>query len=302
MKKWTAAAACALILAAGVAYTQQTPKNAGGAGKLNTLTGKVSYGIGLNVGENLKQMQEHGAQFDAALIYQGIQDALAGKEPAIADDELQAALRQFERDLRHKQQEINQKQAQERVNADPELKALADKEKQAGDKFLAENRQKKDVKTTKSGLQYLVLKDGTGKTPTLDDIVTVHYEGKLIDQTTFESSYQSGRPATFAVADVIRGWTEALQLMKQGSKWRLFIPPDLAYGYVPQPGSKIPINAVLVFDVELLQVGIDAPEAAPATGQTGQPKTQSPQPKGSASVPKITPKKQAQQPKATTKR
>lgn len=257
MKRWIVTAACVVALAAGVAYTQQPGAQKGApAGKLATVGGKVSYGVGLNIGENLKQMQENGAEIDVQLVYQGLQDALAGKEPAVSEADLQAAMQQFER-------EFAQKQAEERINANPELKALAEKTKKEGQEYLAKNKTKQGVKTTQSGLQYEVLEEGDGKSPTAQDSVTVNYEGKLLDGTTFDSSYQRGQPAQFPVQRVIPGWAEALQMMKPGGKWRLHIPPDLAYGLTPPPTSQIPPNAVLVFDVELLEVA-----------QAGQPQSQ----------------------------
>ena len=261
MKRWIVTAACVVALAAGVAYTQQPGQKAAPAGKLATVGGKVSYGVGLNIGENLKQMQENGAEIDVQLVYQGLQDALAGKEPAVSEEDLQAAMQQFER-------EFAQKQAEARINANPELKALADKTKKESQEYLAKNKTKQGVKTTQSGLQYEVLEEGEGKSPTAQDVVTVHYEGKLLDMTTFDSSYQRGQPARFPVNGVIPGWTEALKMMKTGGKWRLHIPPDLAYGLTPPQGSQIPPNAVLVFDVELLEVA-----------QAGQPQSQG-QPQG----------------------
>ena len=275
MKKWTMTAACVVALAAGVAYTQQPAQKAAPAGKLATVAGKASYGIGLNIGENLKEIQDGGGELDTNLIIQGLQDALAGKDPAVPMEEIQAALQQFDR-------EMTQKQAEARINANPELKALADKSKKEGQDYLAKNKTKQGVKTTQSGLQYEVLEEGDGKSPTPQDLVTVHYEGKLLDGTTFDSSYQRGQPARFPVQGVIPGWTEALKMMKTGGKWRLHIPPDLAYGLTPPQGSQIPPNAVLVFDVELLEVA-----------QAGQPQ--------SPGQPQVRPQSQAQ-PKQGTKK
>jgi FKBP-type peptidyl-prolyl cis-trans isomerase len=275
MKKWIVTAACAVALAAGVAYTQQPARKAAPAGNLATVGGKASYGIGLNIGTSLKEIQDGGGEIDAELVYQGLKDALAGKDPPVPMEEIQAAMQQFDR-------EMTQKQAEARINANPELKALADKTKKEGEEYLTKNKTKQGVKTTKSGLQYEVVEEGEGKSPTAQDFVTVHYDGKLVDGTTFDSSRQRGQPAQFQVQGVIPGWTEALQMMKPGGKWRLHIPPDLAYGLTPPPGSQIPPNAVLVFDVQLLEV----------TQQPGQPQAQ----------PQVRPQSQAQQPKKAAKK
>src|ERR1700730_17703129 len=149
----------------------------------------------------------------------------------------------FEKDMQQKQTEMGQKNAA------------------TGDKFLADNKAKEGVKTTASGLQYKVLKEGTGATPKSSDTVTVNYRGTLLDGTEFDSSYKRGQPATFPVAGVIKGWTEALQIMKAGSKYQLFIPASLAYGEQGRPG--IPPNSVLIFEVELMDV--KSPQAGGAT-------------------------------------
>src|SRR5262249_17517826 len=133
------------------------------------------------------------------------------------------------------------------------MKPIAEKNKKDGDAFLAANKSKPGVQTTASGLQYKVIKSGTGATPGASDVATVHYKGSLMDGTVFDSSYDANEPATFNVSGVIPGWTEALQLMKVGDKWQLFIPSDLAYGETGRL-PKIPPNALLVFDVELLDV------------------------------------------------
>ena len=145
-------------------------------------------------------------------------------------------------------------------------KALAEKNKKEGDVFLAENGKKDGVKTTASGLQYKVVTEGTGKAPHATDKVTVNYRGTLLDGTEFDSSYKRGEPATFGLNQVIKGWTEGIPLMKEGSKWTFFIPSELAYGDRGTPGGPIGPNAVLIFDVELLSIG----EKAPAVVQPGR--------------------------------
>jgi len=202
-------------------------------------TQKISYLIGRSYGEQLK---DEPFAVDAKLLVQGLQDGLAGAESRFSQEEIDQAMKQV-------QQEVKDKMT----------KLAADNKKQ-GEKFLADNGKKTGVKTTKSGLQYQVIKAGTGPTPKPTDAVSAHYEGKLLDGTEFDSSYKRGEPATFAVQGVIPGWTEALQLMKVGSKWKLFIPAELAYGANPS-GGPIPPNATLVFTVELL--GIEKPLNAP---------------------------------------
>lgn len=144
------------------------------------------------------------------------------------------------------------------------MKEVGEKNKKEGDEFLSKNKTAEGVKSTASGLQYKVITEGKGAKPSASDMVEVHYAGTLIDGTEFDSSYKRNAPATFPVNGVIKGWTEALQLMNEGSKWKLFIPSDLAYGTMDRPG--IPANSVLIFDVELLKVtkqGAKAPAEAP---------------------------------------
>ncbi|PIP36427.1 MAG: hypothetical protein COX20_05870 [Desulfobacterales bacterium CG23_combo_of_CG06-09_8_20_14_all_52_9] len=152
------------------------------------------------------------------------------------------------------QKKLTEKQQAERAEQEKKMKDLGEKNKVAGKKFLDENRGKKGVKTNPSGLQYQVIKEGTGKIPKETDRVTVNYKGSLIDGTEFDSSYKRGKPATFPVNGVIKGWTEALQLMKEGSKWQLAIPPQLAYGESGTPGGPIGPNATLIFEVELISI------------------------------------------------
>lgn len=146
---------------------------------------------------------------------------------------------------------LQQKNAQQR-NPQAQAQGGGEENKKEGEAFLAKNKERKGVKTTASGLQYEVLQKGKGASPTPSDKVTVHYKGNLIDGSTFDSSYDRGQPATFSVGGVIKGWTEALQLMKIGAKWKLFIPPNLAYGERGRPS--IPPNATLIFEVELISI------------------------------------------------
>lgn len=197
---------------------------------------KVSYSIGFGMGNNLKTQ---GVDVDADKLTKGIKDGLSGAKPMMTQAEMDKTMA----DLRTKMMAQQQQKMQ----------ALGAKNKAEGEAFLAKNKTAPGVKTTASGLQYQVIKAGTGKTPKATDKVSVNYRGTLLDGKEFDSSYSRGTPATFPVNGVIPGWTEALQLMKEGAKWKLFIPANLAYGE-QGAGGVIGPNAVLVFDVELLKV------------------------------------------------
>jgi FKBP-type peptidyl-prolyl cis-trans isomerase len=198
---------------------------------------KASYGVGMNVG---KRFRHEFIELDLEAFMRGFKDALFDAQPALTDAELNDALTNLRKD-------VEQKTADQAV-----------KNKKAGDEFLAKNKTEKGVVTTPSGLQYTVLKEGTGPIPKETDEVKVHYRGTLIDGTEFDSSYKRNEPAVFPVNQVIKGWIEALQHMKTGAKWKLFVPPDLAYGEEGRPG--IPPNAVLIFEVELLGIEKDQPK------------------------------------------
>lgn len=194
---------------------------------------KISYIIGYEQGMNLKTMTEQtGEELDLEVFNKAIADAFNGKESALTDEQVQAVGKAYE--------ERKVKEAADK----------ATKNKAEGDKFLAENKTKEGVKTTASGLQYKVITEGTGKSPKATDTVIVHYEGKLINGKVFDSSYERGMPAQFAVNEVIKGWTEGLQLMKEGGKYEFYIPSELAYGEAGNP--MIEPNSVLTFTVELL--------------------------------------------------
>lgn len=197
---------------------------------------KVSYSIGLDIGNNLKRQS---IDVDPDIILQGIKDMLAGNEPLMTENEIIETMTTLQKELMAKQTE--------------KVKQLAEKNKTTGEAFLTENKKKDGVITLPSGLQYKIIKEGTGKTPKLTDTVTVNYRGTFIDGTEFDSSYKRGEPATFPVNGVIPGWTEALQLMKEGANWQLFIPSNLAYGD-KGAGDVIEPNSALIFDVELIAV------------------------------------------------
>ncbi len=227
MKYGLLASLCLALLFTG-AHAQEVPS-------LKNQKEKASYSLGYKIGQDFKQQ---GVEVAPDALLQGMKDALAGGKTALTEDQMREALMGLQKEVMAKQQE--------------QFKKLAEKNLQEGKKFLLENRKKEGVKTTTSGLQYKVLKKGTGKKPGLEDTVTVHYRGRLIDGTEFDSSYKRNEPATFPVKGVIAGWTEALQMMKEGANWQIFIPADLAYGEKGVPG--IGPNSVLVFDVELLSV------------------------------------------------
>ena len=212
-----------------------SPAMAGEKKELKTQKDKVSYAIGLDVGNNLKKNE---LDVDPDILVTAIKDVLSNSKPLMTDQETKETLMALQKDLQAKQLERN--------------KVLGEKNKKEGDAFLAKNKKLEGVKTLPSGLQYKVLSAGKGKTPKATDTVTVNYAGKLIDGVEFDSSYKRGQPATFPVGGVIKGWTEALQLMKEGSKWQLVIPADLAYGEQGRPG--IPPNSVLIFEVELVSI------------------------------------------------
>ena len=198
---------------------------------------KLSYALGLGIGQQLSQM---GAEnISAEDFAQAIKDVLEGKELKVSHREAQTIVQ----DYFAKQEQKLQAQRAEAGKA----------HKEAGEKYLAENAKKDGVITLPSGLQYQVLKEGNGKKPTAKDTVMCHYEGFLIDGTVFDSSVQRGEPATFPLQQVIAGWTEGLQLMQEGAKYRFFIPYRLGYGE-GGAGSSIPPFAALIFDVELIQV------------------------------------------------
>jgi FKBP-type peptidyl-prolyl cis-trans isomerase FklB len=199
--------------------------------QLKDLKDKASYSIGLDFGFNFKRQN---VDLNSDAFAAGVKDAMSGKTPLMTEQEVKEVMTAFEKDMEQKQAATAQKNAGE------------------GEKFLTENKTKEGVKTTASGLQYKMLKEGTGATPKTTDTVTVNYRGTLIDGTEFDSSYKRGQPATFPVTGVIKGWTEALQLMKPGSKCQLFIPANLAYGEQGRPG--LPPNSTLIFEVELLDV------------------------------------------------
>ena len=202
---------------------------------LTTDKDKQSYAIGMNIG---KSIHRDGVDVDPNILLRGMKDALAGGKTLLTEDEAKTVMTNLQANLRKEQAEKAQ--------------VAADANKKAGDAFLADNKTKEGVVTLPSGLQYKILTQGTGPKPTATDTVVCNYKGTLLDKTEFDSSYSRNQPLTIPVGGVIKGWTEALQLMPVGSKWELFIPSDLAYG--PQAKGPIGANSTLIFEVELLSI------------------------------------------------
>jgi FKBP-type peptidyl-prolyl cis-trans isomerase len=202
---------------------------------LPTQKDKFSYALGMDLGGNLRRQS---VPVDPDLLLRGLKDALSGGETVLTEQEARTAMTEVQNELRKQQQE--------------KMQQLGEANKKEGDAFLAANKTKDGVVALPSGLQYKILQAGTGPKPTATDSVTVNYRGTLVNGTEFDSSYKRGQPATFPVNGVIKGWTEALQIMPVGSKWQLFIPATLAYGE-RGPGEIGP-NATLIFEVELLKI------------------------------------------------
>ena len=230
---------------------------------------KVSYSIGLDIGNTFKKQN---MDINADALMSGLKDATSGAKAQMTDEEMKNTMAAYSKTMMEKQQAI--------------AKEAGGKNAAAGEKFLAENKGKEGVKTTASGLQYKVLKEGNGPTPKETDTVETHYRGTLLDGTEFDSSYARNEPATFPVNRVIKGWTEALQMMKVGSKYELYIPANLAYGE-RGAGQEIGPNSTLKFEVELLGIKDAAAGAAPAAA----PAAASPAASKAAASPAASPKK-----------
>lgn len=224
------AVAATVFLINGCSGKEQT------VAKMESLQDKVSYGIGLRIGKDFKSQQ---VELNPDLLMKGIEDGLAGTEPLLSDEQIRETMVAFQQEMMEREK--------------TRLEEASVKNAEEGKKFLEENAKKEGVVTLPSGLQYKVITEGSGKQPTSEDTVKVHYRGTLVDGTEFDSSYSRNEPAEFPVGGVIPGWTEALQLMKEGSKWQLVLPPELAYGE-RGAGPRIGPNATLVFEVELLEV------------------------------------------------
>ena len=239
MKLRFAVAVC-LVLVAGQAL-------AAGDVEIKTEKQKLSYSIGMNAGHSMKEsLKTQSVDVDPVILLKGLNDGIMDAKPQMTEDEMKAILEGLQKTLMAKQQEQAAKQQEQ-------AKAVAEKNKKDGEAFLAANKKKEGVITMPSGLQYKILTAGKGKSPKATDTVTVNYRGTTIDGTEFDSSYKRGKPATFALNQVIPGWTEAVQLMKEGAKWEIYIPSNLAYGE-RGAGATIGGNATLIFEVELLSI------------------------------------------------
>ena len=208
----------------------------GKALELKSFKDKLSYSIGINMGSYLNGVSEE-LDYDRVLL--GLQNGFDGSKSLLTMEEMQQVQKEFAQKMKVKQE--------------AQLKAMQEKNKKAGDEYLAKNKTKKGVIVTDSGLQYEVIKEGTGAKPKAEDTVKVHYKGTKIDGTVFDDSNKRGEPATFGVTQVIPGWTEVLQLMKEGASYRVVIPSALAYGQQGAPPMIEP-NSVLVFDVDLISI------------------------------------------------
>lgn len=197
---------------------------------------KVSYCIGLSMGSSWKKQ---ALDVNPEMVAKGLKEGMSDAKPSLTEDEVRQTLMEFQKEMMGKQQE--------------KAKVQGEKNKKDGEAFLAENKKKDGVKVTASGLQYTIEKEGNGAKPTATNTVVANYRGTLLDGTEFDSSYKRGEPAEFPVDGLIKGWTEALQLMKVGAKYKLFIPSELAYGE-QGAGEKIGPNATLIFELELLEI------------------------------------------------
>jgi FKBP-type peptidyl-prolyl cis-trans isomerase len=206
---------------------------------------KLSYAIGMSTGMTLKRLE---ADVDLDTLANATRDVVSGRATLLTEQEMRDTLSKFNQDIRAKQME--------------KMKQLSEKNKKEGETYLAQNKDKPGVITLPSGLQYQILKDGSGDSPTADENVTVNYRGTLLDGTEFDSSEKHHQAFTTKVSGgIIKGWTEALELMKPGSKWKIFLPPDLAYG--PRGTQGIPPESTLIFEIELVSVSPPTAAAAP---------------------------------------
>lgn len=223
----------ALLLIAALAACQSSPE---GKTSLATAKDSLSYSFGLQIGESIKIGADN---IDMDALVKGIRDGMSEQEKMLTKEQVQDNFSKFQQIMTTKFQEDQKRKAEEGI--------------MKGEEFLKENGQKEGVVTLPSGLQYKIIEPGSGPSPKATDQVVVHYRGRLLDGTQFDSSYDRGQPATFGVNQVIKGWTEALQLMNAGAKWELYIPSSLAYG-TRGAGQAIPPNSTLIFEVELLEI------------------------------------------------
>ena len=227
--RWLVGLSIVTLFLAGQIGAQETPV-------LKDQKDKVSYSIGMEIGKNMKRQS---VDVNPEFLSRGVKDAFSDGKPLMTDEEMKEALMAFQKEMMAKQQEL--------------AKIVGEKNQKEGEAFLAENKKKEGVITLPSGLQYKVIKAGSGNKPKATDTVTVHYQGTLVNGTEFDSSYRRGQPVSFPVNGVIPGWTEALQLMEAGAKWQIVIPSNLAYGD-RGAGPQIGPNATLIFEIELISI------------------------------------------------
>jgi FKBP-type peptidyl-prolyl cis-trans isomerase FklB len=254
-----AAAAAAAVVGSALAFAQDPAQKtaatdtktvakeaapAAAPSEFKDVKSRASYIIGFNV---VQQFKAQGLDLDPEAVLKGIKDAQAGAKPALSEAVLKETFEAL-------QKQAMAKQAEQQKAMQAEAAKIGGANKQEGDAFLAANAKKPGVVTLPSGLQYKVIKDGTGSSPKPSDVATVHYEGKLVNGTVFDSSYKRGEPTQFQPNQVIPGWKEALQLMKTGSEWELYVPSDLGYGPRGNPQGGIAPNSTLIFKVELIAV------------------------------------------------
>lgn len=226
-----------VLLIASISFAQ---KKTDKAPALKTQKDKVSYVVGYDLGSKIGgDIKKQGLDFNIDAFVRGMREAISGTKATLPDSEMTSAMMAFQQSMMEKQQTA--------------ARIAGEKKEKEGTEFLAANAKKDSVKVLASGLQYKILREGTGAMPTANDTVTTHYRGRLLDGKVFDESYSRGEPISFPVTGVIKGWTEALQLMKVGSKWELYIPASLAYGE-RGAGQMIGPNETLVFEVELIAV------------------------------------------------
>ena len=244
---------CAALVASAMGCQDTTTAQQPTATAPKTDKEKISYAIGTNMAQSIADIRD---EIDLAMLQKGISDRIQGKELLVSSEEAQPLLQALSQKLMEKQQQ--------------EMAKVGEKNLELGQAFLKDNKEVEGVITTESGLQYMVMKEGEGKSPVASDRVKVHYKGTKLDGSVFDSSYDRNQPATFQADQVIKGWTEALQLMKEGGKYKLFIPAELAYG-ASGAGQQIGPNEVLVFEVELLEVLDDqTPDSSMEEGQKSE--------------------------------
>ncbi len=262
-KAWT-------ICLSGIALAACDKIDTKGSRELKTQKDKVSYGIGLDIGRSFKQQNLETNDIDLEKLRAGIQDALSGSKPVMSDSQLTETMMGFQKSMMARQDSTNRKKGENN--------------KKTGEEFLAKNGKEAGVVTMPDGLQYKILTAGTGKKPDSTSTVSVNYVGTLLDGTEFDSSIKRGQPVTFPVNGVIKGWTEALQMMPAGSKWKIFVPSNLAYGE-RGAGAKIGPNSTLIFEVELISI-TEAPKTEPAKPEAAPKASKAEKPAKAEAAPK----------------